>query len=377
MPAPQTFTVEYYSSSTWTALSNVQQISGSIGRQQTVDNFEPSSMKISLRYPTGFSAPNTALVVDTQIRVKRTGSAYTMWTGRIRNVTVQWGIPYNSGTGTGVADFVDIECEGALAQWGRLQGNGLIVSASDLLTQLSNVLAGTNINYGTTYTASTSPLLSASEVSDSLANWLNTACATIGATIKDGSDNNIVGVNGRDFVGTGLPVVFSDAVSAPPGKTKQVFDNIIFDSVSADFFTEIELNTYSYGDVVVNTGTAPYRSYRQETYSSSVATATDLANYLLGIYGDNGFGISSISCNSEAQSTWALDMQYGWWDIIGYTTNVYFRGNQYRCTIIGSDFSATPEGSRFTYYLADVGLTPFLILDDADFGILGTNKLGW
>jgi hypothetical protein len=269
---------------------------------------------------------------------------------------------------------VDIECEGALAQWGRLQGNNLFVGASDLLTQLSNVLAGTNLNYGTTYTAATAPLLSSSEVSDSLANWLNVACATTGSTIKDGSDSNIVGINGRDFVGD-LPISFSDTANT---YNRQVYDNIIFDSVSADYFTEIELNTNDYGDVVVTTGTAPFRTLRQTTFSASASQATDLANYLLGIYGDNGFGISSISCNSEAQNVWNLDgWLYAWWDLIGYTTYVYFRGQTFRCVIVGTDFSATPNGSRFTYYLADVGLTPFLILDDAGAGLLDINKLGW
>jgi hypothetical protein len=357
----------------WVVMENVQQISGSIGRQSLQDTFEPSRMTISARYPTGFSVPNTAFKVDTPMRVKRTGSPYIMWTGLIRNVSVEYEIPYNNPTGVGVADHLDIECEGALAQWGRLQGNNLFVGASDLLTQLSNVLAGTNLNYGTTYTAATAPLLSASDVNDSLANWLNTACATTGSTIKDGSDSNIVGVNGRDFAGN-LPVSFSDISN---NSANQVYDSIIFDSKSSDYFTEIELNTADYGDVVVTTGTAPFRTLRQTTFSASESQATDLANYLLGIYGDNGFGISEISCKSEAQNVWKLDMGYGWWDIIGYTTYVEFRGQSFRCVITGSSFSATPNESRFTYYLADIGLTPFLILDDAGAGLLDTNKLGW
>ena len=371
---PQQFTVEYSTNgSTWAALSNVQQISGSVGRQSLQDTFEPSRMNISARYPTGYSAPIAALVVDTQIRVKRTGGAYTMWTGRIRNVVVQYEIPYNNATGVGVADQVDIECEGALAQWGRLQGNNLFVSASDLLTQLSNVLAGTNLQYGTTYTAATAPLLSASSVSDSLANWLNIACATTGSTIKDGSDSNIVGVNGRDFVGN-LLAQFSDTIN---NSSYQAYDSIVFDSKSSDYFTEIELNTESFGDVVVTTGTAPFRTLRETTFSASASQATDLANYLLGIYGDNGFGISEISCKSEAQNSWNLDLGYGWWDIIGYTTYVSFRGQLFRCVITGSTFTATPNESRFTYYVADIGLTPYLILDDVGAGILDQNKLGW
>lgn len=358
---------------TFKTMNDVQQISGFIGRQQLADQFEPSRMTISARYPTGFAAPDVSFRVGTLVRVYRSGSAYFMWTGRIRNVSVEWDKPYNASTGVGVSDYITIECEGALADWGRLQGNGLTLAADDLLTQLSVLLSGTNLQYGTTYTAATAPELSYSEATDSLAVWLNTACATIGATIKDGSDNSIVGVNGRDIVGN-LPVQFSDTTN---DGFNQVYDSIVFDSVSADFFTQIEINTTAYGDVVVETGVAPYRTYRQTTFNSSAAQATDLANYLLGVFGENGFGISEISCKSEAQNNWALDLRYGWWDIIGYTTFITFRGSVFRCTILGSAFTATPSESRFTYYVADIGLTPFLILDDTSAGILDTNKLGW
>lgn len=369
---PQQYTIEYSTNgTTWTALPNVQQISAFIGRQQLQDSFEPSKLSFTARYPNGFSAPNTALVVDTLVRLSRVGSLYAMWTGRIRNVTVEWGKLYSGSVG--VEDYVTVECEGALAQWGRLQGNDLAVSAGSFLTQLSNVLSGTNLQYGTTYTASTAPSLGSSTVSDSLANWLNIACATVGATVKDGSDNSIVGINGRDWVNN-LPVQFSDTTN---NSTNQQYDEIVFDSVSADYFTQIEVNTQSYGTVVVSTGTAPYRTLRQTTFSASAPEATDLAYYLLGVYGDNGFGISSISCVSERQNSWALDLGYGWWDIIGYSTLVVFRGTTLRCTILGSSFSASPNESRFTYYLADIGLTPFLVLGDANVGILGTNKLGW
>lgn len=359
----------------WAVLDNVQQISGFIGRQQLADNFEPARLNISARYPNGFNIPNTALKVGTLIRLKRVGSVLPMWLGAIRNVSVQWGIPFNDSTGVGVIDIVDIECEGQLAEWGRLQGNGYSIAASDFITQLNAVVASGNIT-GYAYDApigSTPPLLSYSEITDSYSNWLNTACATIGATIKDGNDNQVIVISSREKSST-LSVSFNDTLN---NSTNQVYDQIVFDSVSSDFFTQVELNTTSYGDVVVNYGVAPYRTFTQTTFSNSVSQATDLANYLLGIFGDNGFGISEISCKSEAQNSWALDLGKQWWDTVGNTTFITFRGSLFRCTILGSSFTATPSESRFTYYVADIGLTPFLILDDTSAGILDTNKLGW
>lgn len=357
----------------WAELPDVQQISGFIGRRLIADNFEPSRMSISARYPEGYFNQNYALRVGTLIRVKRTGGTYTMWTGSISNVTVQWGMPYDNTQTVGVADLVDIECEGALAQWGRTQGNDYAVTAGNIYFQLAAVAAAFGLNVGTTYPDTTTQFLSASQISDSVANWLNTACATIGATIKDGAEDQRVGVYGRDWNGT-LPVAFSDTAN---NSSNQVYDNIVFDSVSSDYFTQIELNTTAFGDVVVNTGAGPYRTLRRTTFSASASQATDLANYLLGVFGDNGFGISEISCKSEAQNTWNLDLGYGWWDIIGYYTTVTFRGKVFRCAVLGSAFTSTPFESRFTYYLADIGLIPFLTLDDQFNGILDYNKLGW
>lgn len=362
----------------WTQLNDVQQISGFIGKQELVNDTEPSRMTISARYPTGFDMPNTALRVGTVVRVKRTGSANVMWQGFIRNVNVEYGIPFNTSTYTGVADYLTIECEGALAKWGRQEGNGFTLSATTLKVAIETTISAQfNIQAYVDLGTSGDPPLSTSTVDNSCLNWLNTACNTVGANIRDGIAQGIfpeVNVTARDYSFPAGSVVFRDY---DPDATGQIYDSIVFDSVSSDYFTQIELNTTGYGDVVVNTGVAPYRTLRQETFSASASQASDLANYLLGIYGDNGFGIAEISCKSEAQTVWNLDLGVAWAEIIGRVTFVFFRNSIYRCTIMGCAFTATPSESRFTYYLADIGLTPYLVLNDAYAGILDTNKLGW
>lgn len=367
---PFTYTAEYSTNgTTWTALTNVQAVSGFCGRQKLVDTFEPSRMTVTLRYPDGYTSPITALNVGTWIRVKRNGATYELWRGKIRNVSVQYGIPFAGGVGN--ADYLTMECEGALAELGRLQGNDQVITEDLVYWLLGDVGTYTGVSIGTTFTEANSPTLATSTVSNSYAEWLNNLANSVGATIKDGS--GIVGVNTKDFIGT-LPVAFSDVAN---NATNQVYDQLEFDSVTADYYTQVEVNTNSVGTVVVQTGSAPYRTLRINTINVSVAQATDVANYWLGIYNPPKVGITSLSCLAEAQNAMDLELGYGWWDLLGYRTNVTFRGTTYYMTIIGVSIDATPDSARYTYYVADTELFPYEVLDDPIYGQFDNRKLSW
>lgn len=367
---PQTYRVDYSTNgTTWTALSNVESISAFVGRGSLVDPFEPSRATIVMRYPTGYATPNTALVVGTWIRFQRLGGTYEMWRGKIRNVTVNWGKPYRNSEGA--ADFMTIECEGVMAEWGRQSGEDTAVTAADLLSQMSVVAGIGNLQYGTTYTASTDPAMGASTVSDSLLTWLNTMAATTGSTLKDGSGQ--LGLYTKDFYGL-LPVSFSDTTN---NSTHQVFDELTFDSLAQDYFTQVQVDIDGGATITRKTGTSPYRTLRLTTYSATTAQATDLADWYLGYYGTAGFGISSVSCTASAQNTFALDLGYGWWDLPGYRTQLTFRGQTYTLTILGCEFTADAFDSRYTYLVADADLTPYFILDSNIYGVLDQNKLNW
>lgn len=364
------FTVEYSANgSTWTQLSNVQNVSGFCGRRVLQDTFEPSTMNVTLRYPTGYASPITDLVVGTWIRVKRTGATYEYWRGRIRDVAANYGIPYSAGVGN--ADYLVISAEGALAEMGRLQGNNQLVSSDLVYWLLSDVNAYTGVSIGTTFTEANSPTLGSYEVGGSYAEYLNLIATSVGATIKDGSFQ--VGVYTKDFNGT-LPAVFSDTLN---NSTNQVYDQIRFDSLASDYFTQVEVNTQDYGTIVASVGSAPYRTLRISTINSSAAQAQDLADYYLGIYSNPSFGISEISCLAEAQNSMNLEFGYSWYDLPGYRTYVNFRGQSYYMTILGTSFDATPESARYTYYLAAADLTPYFVLDSDIFGVLDQNKLSW
>jgi len=131
----------------------------------------------------------------------------------------------------------------------------------------------------------------------------------------------------------------------------------------------------------VTSGSAPYRTYTVNTLNATTGQALDYANYLLNNYKTPQVAISSISCLANAQNTMALD------DLgvgankcgrqIGRRATVAFRGTTYPCIIEGYTFTAQPGDARYTYYVSAADLNAYLILDNATFGKLDSNRLGY
>lgn len=360
--------------STWTNLSNLQDVNVSIGRQNLQDTFSPSTGSFTLRYPTGYASPITALVVGTYVRLRRVGADPIYpdtWFGTIKDVAVQYGIPYSGGVGN--ADYLTISAEGAMARAGRAQGVDYAIASNPADTQLAAAATGSGVVMTWDYSYNPIQSLAASTVNGSYLQWLNTFVGSIGASIYDGGSIGTIVVRPRDYNGN-VSVSFSDTTN---DATRQVYDTINFDSLSEDYFTAVEVNTNTVGDVVATSGAAPYRTLRLSSFNLNVGQAQDLAQYLLGVYSVPSFGIAEISCRAESQNVMNLELGTSWNGIVGLTTSVVFRGQTFVVTILGASISATPSGARYTYFLADADLTPYLILDDASFGILNTNKLGW
>jgi hypothetical protein len=63
--------------------------------------------------------------------------------------------------------------------------------------------------------------------------------------------------------------------------------------------------------------------------------------------------------------------------VIGARVSVTFRGTVYQSIIEGVRVTATPESSRYTFYLSGADLNNYLILNSTVFGTLNNNKLGY
>lgn len=374
------YVVQYYNGSTWVAIPELVDLNATVGRKQITDTWNASTASFTFRYPTGFASPNTDIKVDVPIRFFTPSNTVNPgWTGFIRDATVTWGIPYQAGVGQ--ADFLTIQAEGALAQWGRVTGNGFTPGSSLANAQLTQVVN----NYGLAWNGNITdepvkPVSTTSSVLDWFQKFLNTVQGRPldGATVNlstTGQPSIYVASNATNlFAG----VSFSDTTN---NATTDIYDVLNFDSLADNYITQVIVTSPDYSPQTAETGSAPYRSFTVDTYANSESQAEDIANYLLVTAQGQSVQPSAISAISSGQNTPRIDTlnnvgNFGTFFALPlFFTRITFRGVTYVARIEGATISANPEQTRVTYYLSPAEANPWLILDNATFGILNTNKL--
>ena len=378
MPLQQ-YVVKYWSGSAYTALANIQSINVNIGVQAQLEQIKASTASCVIRYPTGFASPITQLKSGTEVIIQNNtvpASAYNVWEGKIADVSVEYGMPYAGGVGN--ADFATISMEGFFADLGRMNGGSYAMAAGTLSAQTSTATTqtGVAINYisgGETRTGA------ATTVSSTWGDWVARTALSNNARLRDGAEMTTGRVNLiSPFNLVPCDYAFSDA----PTGTNQKYDIINFDSLSDNYYNQVTVSTESFGSstVLASGVLKPYRTYQVNTINASASQATDFANYLLNNYKTPKLAISSISATAEQQSTFKLDKMVSIFSLYYYpgcSVNITFRGTTYPCVIEGVSMSATPDSTRFTFYVSGADLNSYLILNNTTFGKLDSNRLGY
>ena len=375
----QSYTVSYSTDgTTFTDLTNVQNITINAGRQAQLQAIQATTATVELRYPTGFASPIAALVAGTIIRIRNTNTIYPypnapMMFGRISNVTAVYGIPYQGGVGQ--SDYLTISVEGSFAALGRMQGENYAITSTDLAAQCveASTETGLDISKDGPNTA-----IAPTTVSGTWGDWLAQVALTINGRLHDITLTDritLLSPFAQNIPTTG----FSDVAN---NINNQVYNAITFDSLSDNFYTQITVDPQDFAAVTVTKvgATAPFRTYQVNSLSASTGNATDFANYLLGNYQDPTFSISSITCSAEAQNVFQLDgFENGpnFSDFMGMQVNVTFRGTVFACLVEGVTMSATPAGASFTYYFSGADLNAYLLLGNPILGQLDNNRLGY
>lgn len=372
---PLSYIVQYSTDNvTWTTLSNVQAIDINIGRQAMLDQYSASTASLTIRYPNGYASPVADMVSGTYIRIQSPNTVdpyYSAYFGRIKDVNVTYGIPYISNVGN--ADYLNVTVEGFFAAASRMQGNSYAMGAGLLSAQLLNMLTETLIGVMTGF----NPQMAGTIISGTWGDWLNSVLVTLNGRMTDSQQVEGVVLKGP-FNQTTCTVNFSDVAN---NATNQVYDQTTFGSLSDNFYTQVTVDPEGFtAQTVTKSGAVkPFRTYLANTLSASTSQALDQANFLLSQYQTQKFALTSVSCLAEAQSSFKLDKmglsQLG--EIIGSLVSVTFRGTVYQSVVEGITVTATPESSRYTYYLSGADLNNYLILNDTVFGRLNYNKLGY
>lgn len=369
--ALQTYTVSYSLASTpgtIVTLSNVVSFAMRCGREKQLDDYSADTAQLVIRYPTGYASPITGLVPGSLIRVKHDASNEFVYAGYISAVSVNYGIPYAGGVGN--ADFINISCESYYARFGRLQGFNQAISGGTFTTVATDIGTYSSLTI-TPQTNAATQVVSASNVVNTYGEWLSQYIRTINGRMAQAAAVIVYGPG--DIVASSAS--FSDTAN---DATNQVYDNIEFSAFGDNYYTQVTVTPTAVAAQTVQSGSAPYRSLNFNTFSSSVANAQNLANFMLSQYSTTDVQISSISCLSEAQNTFKLNnMGVPTALLIGMQVPIKFRGTTYYGIIEGYAMTATPESSRWTYYISGASLNSTLILDDTVFGKLGTGKLGY
>jgi hypothetical protein len=360
----------------YTVLKDLMSVNLSVGVQAQLQQLKASTCTIVLRYPDGYFDPITDLVPGTRVLIKNiVGTEFDVWEGKISDVAVTWGIPYVNNVGN--ADFLEINLEGFFADLGRMDGLNYAMTGTTLTSQFTQ--ATTESGVACAYIPTTDGRLGpATTVTGTWADWVAQTALSNNCRMRDGLEM----VTGRvnivsPFSITACTVNFSDT----PSGDDQKFDVIDFDSLADNFYTQVSVNTASFGTATVTKSgaTKPFRTLTVNTLSPSIGVGTDFANYLLGNYQDPALALSSLSATAEQQTTNKLDQLdlLGVANYPGKSIVVTFRGVNYFCIIEGVTMSATPNSTRFTFYVSGQDLNAYLILDNTKLGKLDENKLGY
>lgn len=375
----QSYVVNYLNGASYTALTNIQSINLNIGVQAQLDQIKASTASVVIRYPTGFASPITQLKSGTDVTIQNNtvpASPYNIWQGKITDVSVEYGMPYSGGVGN--ADYATITMEGYFGDLGRMNGASYAMAAGTLDAQMINATtqSGVSIRYISGGEVRTG---AATTVSSTWADWVARTALSNNARMRDGAEMTTGKVN---IISPFNVVPFDYAFSDAPTGSDQKYDVINFDSLSDNYYNQVTVSTESFGSsTVLASGVfKPYRTYQVNTINASASQATDFANYLLNNYKTPKLAISSISATAEQQSTFKLDTMVSIFSLYYYpgcSVNITFRGTTYPCVIEGVSMSATPDSTRFTFYVSGADLNAYLILDNATFGKLDSNRLGY
>jgi hypothetical protein len=358
----------------------VRSVSVRRGKSRQLDRFTAGGASIELNNNfRAFDPENTASPFFGQIIPKRTIKVETGGSAVFYGVVDDWNLNYDiSGLSVASADCVD----------------GFTLLAQRALTGGTEIVQKTG--------ARINAILDRAEV-----NWpaslrdIDTGATNVQADVIDDGTNVLEYLQtvtdtepGSIFMGADGFIVFKDRSVAPVSAGLVVFSDdgtgVEFSDVQVVYGSEllynyIQIERDNGGTAIVQDGDS-INSYGQQALIQSGllmntdADALELANYLLGQYSEPEYRFESLTVQLEALSPTdqasVLGLEIGDVAEIKFTPNNVGSQIDKYATIIRIDHEMLPMSHRITFGFQTLDFAS-LVLDDVEFGLLDTGRLGF
>lgn len=365
---------------TWYTITNIQQVQFNKGRQRQVDDYAIDRGSLFIGpIPAWSPTPkvgNRILFCFDYPGVLVDVTEYQSFWGRISDVRTNYGLVTNE-------DTVEISVDGIQAEWGRAQLNSVSIAQDTTTNQVSQISQFAGLTLGAFSGNSTGSALAwTGNAFDALSLVTRTEEARMFAELSTGSserNNPILWWYGRGSLANFTTIYLNDGTtSVPVGFTALRYDALVFRSAAEEFYNTVTVDSDS-GSVTnqtASTGASPQLALTRDTNDVSETQALNHAQYLLNQYSQQASTIRQISFTDQQ----IAGLNYQAISAMGSINSkafIGFRGTTYTAIVEGVGVSAVPGETRITLFLSPADNNNYLILDDADFGKLDSNKLSF
>lgn len=352
-----------------TTIDNVQSFRTFRGRQRALDTFAAGSFSVTCRNPDTPINLGNGLKIETD-----TGGGIddSVWYGFINDGS--WTYYYDEEGDVLTLSGVDVfgqygSQQVSYSQASQNAGEALKDLYEDLQIEAEDLSSINTTSSGPAGGVALSTVSAQTYVNKPAIEIVNEIAATEQGRLWSDTQG-VLQFRGRNQFNVQL-VDFSDETN---DSSHQVYSQISFTTTTQDYFTQVTVEPQG---LTPQTATAigasePYRSFSLVTQNATEADALSLAEYLANLLSSTQIDIASLTCVAEAQ----VSPKLTGFDINDQVT-VRFRGVDYTAIVEGIEVSATPGSSTFTFYLSAADRNAYLILDNATFGKLDENKLGF
>lgn len=355
--------------------STVLSFSGSWGRQNYLDNYSGGGFAVTIKNDTNQVASFTR---GTKIRILNV-DGFTIWSGKITTIDYN-DYPGNTGLSTATLHCIDM-----ISQSGKFTMKNMNYTADKTCTQAAqtNALFPTAPQVTSSTVGDSSASGTAGAYNGTILNRLNVLNNTEKGLLFSLSE--LVGFMARSQVsvyGTAVRLVRSTSNSS-----RLTYTDFRRIGLGDNFMNQVTVNPETVASQLYD-NTSSQTSYGISGYSVSTADAdttqaAGLASWLGTMQGDPAtlrfeIDFNDVASDPTAFKTFLFDTLYS--TTPNVTIEYQAQGQSLQtvyCITEGGTFSGTPSQTNVTVFLSPATYYQYFVLNNYQYGILDTSRLGW